>query len=107
MDKPSFESERTSSFFRQSQHRPLNGISDELLDFRGRQRRSFGHNDHLIVGEIRERLDGNRVQRVPPPATTQSPHEVWMAIGQKAWAPRFPLRRYAWCACPGQRFVSA
>ena len=36
---------------------------------------------------------------------TQSPHEAWMAIGHKAWLPKFPLPPFASCACPGQPFT--
>jgi predicted transcriptional regulator of viral defense system len=37
--------------------------------------------------------------------TTQSPHEAWMAIGHKAWAPKVSSPPFASCACPGQPFT--
>ena len=51
-------------FFGQPQHRPLDRIGDELLDFRGRQRRCFGHDHYLIVGKVRKRFHGDGVERV-------------------------------------------
>lgn len=39
--------------------------------------------------------------------TTQSPREVWMAIGHKAWAPKISSPPFDWHACPAPPFISA